>query len=53
MTSSFSSKRPHRGPVSTDPVVVGLGRLLIGVGVLTLAGALTLVCWILRCLGAV
>ena len=34
--------RTHLFDGATDPVVVGLGRILVGVGALTLSGALTL-----------
>jgi hypothetical protein len=37
---------------STDPVVVGLGRLLVGVGVLALLGTLMAALWILSGCGA-
>lgn len=52
MTTSTGSGRPQLVYASTDPVVVGLGRLLIGVGVLTLAGMLMLAWLILRGIGA-
>ena len=46
VTTRNGPGRPHQVNASTDPVVVGLGRLLIGLGVAALAGILTLL-WIL------
>ena len=46
-TSSSSRGRSQRASASTDPVVVGLGRLLIWVGVLVLLGTLMAAWWIL------
>ena len=47
-TTNAGPGRPHLVHASTDPVVVGLGRLLIGLGIAALAGILTLL-WILFC----
>jgi hypothetical protein len=44
--------RPQLGDVSTDPVVVGLGRLLVAVGLLGLAAVGTIAWLILRCVAA-
>ena len=41
-TTSAGSGRPRLVKASTDPVVVGLGRLLMGLGALALVGILTL-----------
>ena len=46
VTTNAGPGRPHLVNASTDPVVVGLGRLLVGMGVVALAGILTLL-WIL------
>lgn len=45
VTSSGSS-RSRIVQAATDPVVVGLGRLLVGVGIVTLAGVLA-VAWLI------
>lgn len=44
--------RPQLVKVSTDPVVVGLGRLLVTVGLIALAGAVTIAWLIFGCMSA-
>jgi len=53
MFSSRSDPGPSpRAHASTDPVVVGLGRLLVGIGLLALAGLITVAGLILFGCGA-
>jgi hypothetical protein len=46
MSSSSGSDRSQLFSASTDPVVVGLGRLLIGVGALVALGVAMTVAWL-------
>ena len=48
VTTNAGPGRPHLVNASTDPVVVGLGRLLMSLGVAALAGIVILL-WILFC----
>jgi hypothetical protein len=52
VTTSPGPGRRQLVNTSTDPVVVGLGRLLMGVGVVALAGILTLAWLLIRGFGA-
>lgn len=44
---NVSPDRSRQVDASTDPVIVGLGRLLVGIGVLALLGSLAVACLIL------
>ena len=51
MSQEIFSSRTHLFDGATDPVVVGLGRILVGVGALALTGMLALGWLILSYLG--
>ena len=46
MSSSSGSGRSQLFNAATDPVVVGLGRLLVGVGALLALGVAMTVAWL-------
>ena len=48
VTTSRGQGRSQLAKAFTDPVVVGLGRLLMGIGLVALAGLLTLA-WLILC----